>query len=90
MDSGSGFGEWLREEMEVKHESGYRVTLQTVLMVDSNELERDGNSSGGSAVDSWMRATSIRPMTKVRPTRAEMMRVEMMGLFGWWVFWFES
>lgn len=52
MDSGSGFGEWLREEMEVKHESGYRVTLQTVLMVDSNELERDGDSSGGSVVDS--------------------------------------
>lgn len=38
MDSGSGFGEALREDMLVKHEFGYRVTLQTSL-IESIELE---------------------------------------------------
>lgn len=87
MVSGSGFGEVLREEMEVKHELGYRVTLQMVLMADSAELELE--REGDSELDTWMRAASRRPITKVKQMRAEMVRMEKMGFWGLGDFGFE-
>lgn len=87
MASGSGFGEALREEMEVKHELGLRVTLQMVLMADSAELELE--REGDSELDTWMRAASRRPITKVKQMRAEMVRVEKKGFWGLGDFGFE-
>ena len=55
-----------------KHESGYRVTLQIVLTIDSAELDVSEGDSGDSVFDSRMRAPIISPMRRVRRRRAEM------------------
>lgn len=46
MISGSELFERLREDMEVKHESGYLVTLQTVLIEAVEFKESDGEAGG--------------------------------------------
>lgn len=79
MVSGSGFVEILKEDMLVKQEIGYRVTLQTALMASAelDEEERDESSSGSSVLDSWIKAASIRPMIRVNKRIEEMVKVMM-------------
>lgn len=84
MASGSGSGDPLKVDMLEKQEVGNRVTLQTVLRIDSAELvleERDGDS-GDSVVDSCMRVPSNKPMSKDKRTMAEMTTSRMRWAFG--------
>lgn len=74
--SRSGFVEALREDRAVKHESGYRVTLQMVL-IDSTKLE-DKEEAEAESVGSLSlmgcsnKAARVKPMTKVKKRTAEM------------------
>ena len=55
-----------------KQKSGYRVTLQTILTVDSAELEVNKGDSSDSGFDSCMKASIVSPIRRVRKRRAEM------------------
>lgn len=81
MASGSGSGDPLKVDMLEKQEVGNRVTLQTVLRIDSTELEVE-ERDGDSVVDSCMRAPSNKPISKDRRTMAEMTTSRMRWVFG--------
>lgn len=93
MASGSGFIEALREDRAVKQDSGYRVTLQMIL-IDSVELEEreDESVSAGSLMGSSINAASVKPMTKVKTRIAEMVTAVETDLWAtvWRVFGFSK
>lgn len=73
IETGSDSGGLLTAVRLEMHASGKRVTLQTDRIVDSAELEAsdDGDGSGDSVADSWIRAPMVTPRTRDKKRRAE-------------------
>lgn len=78
MASGSVFVEALKEDRVVKQDSGYRVTLQMVL-IDSAELEEREDESE-FLMGSSKNGASVKPMTKVKRRIAAMVMAAEAGL----------
>ena len=55
------------------------MTLQTVLMEEEEEEKDRESDSGGSVLDSWIKAASKRERTRVKRRTAEMVRVMSRG-----------
>lgn len=82
-NSGSGFIEVLRDDMLVKQESGYGVTLQTALIDSLEEMDDDDDDSGCLILDSWITAATIKEIIRIKRTVAEMaMTVSSLFLVG--------